>query len=122
MNLSSANSDLVYSTASGRICPSCAKPMPACICRENAGKKIAPGDGIVRVGRETKGRKGKGVTVVTGIPLPLDRLDDLAKQLKKKCGCGGTVKDGTVEIQGDQRDLLVEELTKLGFKVKRVGG
>ena len=77
---------------------------------------------MVRVGRETRGRKGKGVTVVTGVPLAGDALDELASRLKRLCGSGGTVKDGVIEIQGDHRDLLVAELAKHGWTVKRSGG
>jgi translation initiation factor 1 len=76
----------------------------------------------VRVGRETKGRAGKGVTVITGLPLRGDQLEALASQLKRRCGSGGTVKAGTIEIQGDHRDTLVTELTRLGFSAKRSGG
>jgi translation initiation factor 1 len=76
----------------------------------------------VRVGRETKGRKGKGMTIITGVPLDEESLKNLAKQLKKKCGCGGAVKNGVIEIQGDQRDILIEELTNQGYTVKRSGG
>jgi translation initiation factor 1 len=122
MNLARINSDLVYSTVSGRICSACGKPTIGCICREIADKKIIRGDGTVRISRETKGRKGKGVTVITGLPLPVGKLDDLARQLKIKCGCGGTVKNGAIEIQGEHRDLLATELQKLGFKAKRSGG
>ena len=75
----------------------------------------------MRVGRQTKGRKGKGVTVVTGLPLSVSELKALARDLKKKCGSGGTVRDGTIEIQGEHRDNLVEELTQRGFTVKRSG-
>lgn len=75
-----------------------------------------------RVGRETKGRRGKGVTTVFDLPLNGDELSDLAGTLKQKCGTGGTVKDGRIEIQGDQRERIVKELEKMGFKVKRVGG
>jgi translation initiation factor 1 len=84
--------------------------------------KPAHGDGIVRVSRETKGRAGKGVTLVSGVPIVAEALEKLATQLKKRCGTGGTLKDGVIEIQGDHRDTLLTELTKLGFKVKRVGG
>ena len=79
-------------------------------------------DGVVRVGRETKGRKGAGVTVITGIPTHPEGLKQIAKELKQKCGTGGTVKNGVIEIQGDQRDQLVEELTRRGYTVKRSGG
>ena len=81
-----------------------------------------PGPASVRVGRETKGRAGKGVTVITGLPLRAAELETLASQLKRRCGSGGTVKEGTIEIQGDHRDLLVTELTRLGFSAKRSGG
>jgi translation initiation factor 1 len=80
------------------------------------------GDRIVRVGRETKGRKGSGVTVITGIPSHPEGLGKLAKQFKQQCGTGGTVKNSVIEIQGDHRDLLVAELQKLGYTAKRSGG
>ena len=121
-----SNGRLVYSTGAGRLCPECARPLADCRCRRSkpAQPQAAPpkGDGVVRVGRETKGRKGKGVTVVTGLPLAGDALDDLATRLKKRCGSGGTVHEGVVEIQGDHRDTLVAELAKLGYSVKRSGG
>ena len=79
-------------------------------------------DAVVRVGRETQGRGGKGVTVITGLPLSPTALEDLAKQFKKRCGCGGTVRNGVIEIQGDHRDLLLAELLKLGWAAKRSGG
>ncbi len=110
----------VYSTDHGRICPDCDKPVASCICRQK--KAVSPGKGGVRVGRETKGRKGKGVTVISGLPLDLAGLETLAKELKKRCGSGGTVKDGVIEIQGDHRDLLLEELSKRGWPAKRSGG
>ena len=112
---------LVYSTVQGRLCPECGKQVAQCVCR----KKPAPapkGDGTVRVGRETKGRKGAGVTVISGVPVAEEALKALAKELKARSGSGGTVKDGVIEIQGDHRDLLVEELAKRGFKAKRAGG
>jgi translation initiation factor 1 len=111
---------LVYSTEHGRMCPGCGKPAAACSCRRATGAR--PGDGIVRVGRETQGRKGKGVTVVTGLPLAEEALQKLAGELKRKCGSGGTCKDGVIEIQGEHRDALVEYLTAQGFTVKRSGG
>jgi len=111
---------LVYSTSEGRICPGCKNPVDRCTC----GKKTPSpqGDGVVRISRSTKGRKGKGVTLITGIPLTGDELKDLALKLKQRCGAGGTIKDGTVEIQGEHRDLLIAELTKMGYRVKRSGG
>jgi translation initiation factor 1 len=117
---------LVFSTGTGRLCPECARPITDCRCRRSKAAQpvvLAPkGDGIVRVGRETKGRKGKGVTVITGIPLAGDELEALATRLKKRCGSGGTVDGAAIEIQGDHRDLLVEELGKLGYVVRRSGG
>ena len=76
----------------------------------------------VKVGRETAGRRGKGVTTVFDVPLDEDGLRELAATLKQRCGTGGTVKDGRIEIQGDQRERIVAELESLGYKVKRVGG
>jgi translation initiation factor 1 len=76
----------------------------------------------VRVGRETKGRAGKGVTVVTGLPLPHSEIETLASQLKRRCGSGGTVRDGIIEIQGDHRDTIVTELARLGWAAKKSGG
>ncbi|RBW48432.1 translation initiation factor Sui1 [Marinobacter sp. F3R11] len=110
---------LVFSTEQGRMCPECRNPVADCTC----GKaRRSEGDGIVRVGRETKGRKGKGVTLVTGIPMDEKELKAYAKELKAKCGTGGTVKEGVVEIQGDQRDILVPLLEQKGWVVKRSGG
>ena len=80
------------------------------------------GDGVVRVSRQTKGRKGKGVTLISGVPLAGDELKDLAKALKQRCGSGGTIKDGIIEIQGDHRDTLVVELSKKNWIVKKSGG
>jgi len=95
--------------------------MTACACPRSRSTG-RPGDGIVRVGRETRGRKGAGVTVIAGLALPVDELRELAGRLKRLCGAGGTVRDGTLEIQGDHRDAVVRELTRLGWKVKRAGG
>ena len=115
---------IVYSTGVGRRCPECGRALDECRCRRSRpAQPAAPsGDGIVRVGRETQGRKGKGVTVIRGLPLTGDALAELATRLKKRCGSGGTVDAGVIEIQGDHRDLLVEELGKLGYRVRRAGG
>ena len=80
------------------------------------------GDGTVRVSRETKGRKGKGVTLISGVPLGAEALAALTKELKQRCGSGGTVKDGMIEIQGDHRDRLLGELQSRGYRVKMAGG
>ena len=119
-----SNGRLVYSTGPGRLCPECARPVADCRCRRSKpAQAIAPkGDGVVRVGRQTQGRKGKGVTVITGVPLAGAALDELATRLKKRCGSGGTVHEGVIEIQGDHRDALVAELGRLGYTVKRSGG
>ena len=116
---------LVYSTGKGRICPGCGWPADRCVCSHNLKDPAgaAPrGDGVVRVSRQTKGRTGKGVTVVTGVPLAASELAALATELKKKCGSGGSLRDGAIEIQGDHRDLLVELLQARGWTVKRAGG
>lgn len=110
---------LVYSTETGRMCPDCSQPQAECRCAEPA---VPEGDGVVRVRRETKGRGGKTVTSVSGVLLASDELKILAKKLKNRCGCGGSVKDGVIEIQGDKAELLVELLTLEGFRVKRAGG
>jgi len=113
-------SGLVYSSEQGKMCPACGKPVSGCVC---AKQKAAPkGDGIVRIARQTKGRKGKGVSLITGLPLAGEALEKLAKQLKQRCGAGGAVKDGVIEIQGDHREVLAQELGKLGYKVKLAGG
>ena len=93
----------------------------------NAKKKTKnnnpnPGDGKIRVQRLTKGRKGKGISAISGIPLEDTELKALAKKLKIKCGTGGTIKNGIIEIQGDHRDVLIEELKKLGYKAIKSGG
>ncbi|KFK94519.1 MULTISPECIES: stress response translation initiation inhibitor YciH [unclassified Serratia (in: enterobacteria)] len=104
------NSRLVYSTDSGRIKQEEAKP------------QRAKGDGVVRIQRQTSGRKGKGVCLISGIDLDDAALDKLAAELKKKCGCGGAVKDGVIEIQGDKRELLKQLLEAKGMTVKLAGG
>ncbi len=112
-------SNRVYSTEQGRICPECDQPVDECVCDS---ENIPEGDGIVRLKRETKGRKGRGVTLVEGVLVTPTELKALAKELKAKCGTGGTVKDGVIEIQGDHRDLLLPVLEAKGFTVKKAGG
>lgn len=118
------NSNLVYSTETGKICPSCQKPVLKCSCK-NKKSKTQPHikyDGIIRVQREVKGRKGKTVTTVSGFQITDDELKHLAAQLKRRCGTGGSVKDGMIIIQGDHRNTLTTELTNRGFKAKAAGG
>lgn len=116
-------SGLVYSTEKGQLCSGCGEAIADCKCAElDDEARLAALDGVVRIRRETSGRKGKGVTTVSGIPLPENELKNLAKKLKKTCGTGGALKDGIVEIQGDHRDKLKALLEKEGFTVKLVGG
>ncbi len=111
---------VVYSTDQGRLCPNCGKSSAACSCKKM--QSIPEGDGIVLIQRETKGRKGKGVTIVSGLPLTEKDMKVLAKSLKQLCGTGGSVKNGRIEIQGDQRSELQTALQKKGYQVKLSGG
>ncbi len=118
------NSRLVYSTETGRLCEVCQQPVLKCSCKK---KKSRPPtnvktDGIIRVQREVKGRKGKTVTTVSGFQMNADELKNLATQLKRRCGTGGSVKDGVIIIQGDHRDGLLSELKKQGYTAKLSGG
>lgn len=111
---------LVYSTDGGRMCPGCRRPVAQCTCRQ---APAAPaGDGIARVQRETKGRGGKAVTVVRGVPVDAQALARLGQELKAACGTGGTVKDGAIEVQGDHVEKVMAWLQQRGFKAKRAGG
>ena len=116
---SSSNSSLVYSTESGRMCPDCRQPVAECSCK---ARTAILGDGVVRVSRQTKGRGGKCVTIVKGLPLDAIALAALGKQLRTACGSGGTVKDGVIEIQGDHCELVIAALAKHGHQAKRAGG
>jgi translation initiation factor 1 len=111
---------LVYSTDSGRMCPACRAPLANCRCQLAPIKSAT--DGIVRVSRETKGRAGKGVTLVKGLALDEGALTVLGKQLKTACGSGGTVKDGVIEVQGDHCERVMLMLKAQGHVVKRAGG
>jgi len=119
------NSRLVYSTESGRICPLCRNPTAKCTCKNKKVKKkqqVYPNDGVVRIRREVKGRKGKTVTVIFGVPLEDKELKQFAKTLKSRCGTGGNVKDGIIFIQGDHRETFLREIKKQGYTVKLTGG
>jgi translation initiation factor 1 len=110
----------VFTTELGRICPKCRRPIKDCACNK---KTVLPrGDGVVRIQRESKGRKGKTVTLISGVGLAEDGLKQLLGDLKRLCGAGGASKDGIIEIQGDHRDAIFEELKKRGFTVKIAGG
>jgi len=120
MKNKSGSGGLVYSTEAGRMCPVCRRPLAQCVCKSN--QAVPAGDGIVRVLRETKGRGGKAVTVVRGVPVEAAGLVKLGQQLKAACGSGGTVKDGVIEVQGDHCDKVIAMLQGQGFQVKRAGG
>ncbi len=112
------NSRLVYSDEIGTNCPGCGKILKKCRCHPD--KPVT--DGQVRIERQTRGRKGKGVSLISGLPLTDIALKLLAKELKQRCGCGGTVKNGIIEIQTDQRDLLIDLLQQKGYQAKKAGG
>lgn len=118
---SSAGGGLVYSTEVGRTCPDCRQALARCACKARA-RSAPAGDGVVKVSRQTKGRGGKSVTLVTGLALEAEALAALGKQLRTACGCGGTVKDGVIEVQGDHCDKVMETLKKQGYSPKRSGG
>lgn len=110
--------NLVYSTEQGRLCPDCEHPIDDCRC---AAQGVL-GDGNVRIMLETKARKGKGVTVISGLAMTADELKKLGKKLKAQCGTGGSVKDGNIEIQGDNREKVKALLEQDGIKSKLAGG
>ncbi len=112
--------DLVYSSDRGSMCRLCGRTLKSCICRKSP--RAPTGDRVVRVQRESKGRRGKTVTTATGIGLASDALAQLAAELKRRCGSGGSAKDGVIEIQGDHRDTILHELQSRGYTVKRAGG
>jgi len=119
------NSRLVYSTEQGRVCPHCGHAARSCRCNKSRKKQAAPVnpvDGILRMRWEVKGRKGKGVTAISGFGLEPSELKALASRLKRLCATGGAVKEGCIVIQGDHRTTLLDELRRQGFKVKLAGG
>jgi translation initiation factor 1 len=114
---------LVYSTESGRMCPVCRLPVAQCQCRKaQAAAAVPASDGVVRVFFETKGRGGKGVTVIRGLGLDEAALVALGKQLKSACGVGGTAKAGVIELQGEHRERVMALLKAQGRVVKKAGG
>ena len=108
----------VYSTDLGQLCPDCRQPVKSCQCQPPQPES----DGIVRLQRQTKGRNGKPVTLITGVPLSAPELKKLAGELKSKCGVGGSLEGTSILIQGDKRALLKELLEQHGFAVKLAGG
>ncbi|MEZ7831456.1 MAG: stress response translation initiation inhibitor YciH [Gammaproteobacteria bacterium] len=117
------NSRLVYSSESST-CPGCHKPLRKCNCRlvQDKGNPRQIVDPPIRISRESKGRKGKGVTLISGLEMNEADLKSLAKKLKALCGSGGTVKNGVIEVQGDHRDQIKQELDKQFTNVKLSGG
>lgn len=118
---------LVYSTDKGRLCPQCQLAVAQCECKTTGKNKAALSnkgiaDGIVRLHRQTGGRGGKTVTLITGLAIDHAALQQLAKTLKQRCGSGGAIKNGDIEIQGDHREQLKSELEQRGFTVKIAGG
>jgi translation initiation factor 1 len=112
---------LVYSTETGRVpqvCPKC----HAKVCRCPPEQSTAPGPQTARIQRESKGRAGKTVTTVSGLHLKAAELAELGSMLRRRCSTGGTTKDDTIEIQGDQREAVAVILRELGYKIKLVGG
>ena len=122
MRRSRGGEGFVYSSEEGRLCPNCGRPVAECVCAAERRQRRPGAGGPVRVSRQTKGRKGKGVTVVTGLPLSDAELAELGADLKRRCGSGGRVKAGVIEIQGDHRDVIVAELAARGWRAKRAGG
>ena len=122
-----SNDRTVWVSGIGRIryCARCRKPEQECICRQSTQVAERPGmprDGIVRLARDRKGRNGKTVTIVTGLPDDPVVRDELGRSLRKLCGAGGTTRNGVVEIQGDHVERLYVHLVGLGYQVKRSGG
>jgi translation initiation factor 1 len=120
MALNNKGGGLVYSSEHGKMCPGCRQPVAKCTCK--SARAVSKSDGVVRVRLETKGRKGKGVTVVMGVPLGDAELEVLGKELKQRCGSGGTVKYCVIEFQGDHRTVVMDALRGKGWTVKAAGG
>jgi translation initiation factor 1 len=107
---------LVYSTQHGQMCPRCRRSASECTCPRDTTPPA--GDGTVRIWLDTKGRRGRGVTVISGVPLPATELSALGSKLKRLCGSGGTTKDGVIEVQGDHRERLAREMAGSGWKIR----
>ena len=118
MKSKSPQGGLVYSTEVGRMCPQCRQALASCRCSAASARPAA--DGVLRVSLETKGRAGKGVTVLRGLALDDAAIAALGKQLRTSCGSGGTVKDGVIEVQGDHRERITQALLSMGHAAKQV--
>ena len=117
---SQLSSRLVYSTAGGRVCPKCGWPIANCQCskKRSAGKAVVPDRPVAKLRMEKKGRGGKTVTVIFGLPNNEEFLKNLCAELKKSCGCGGATTEDGVELQGELRDRVRAHLEQKGFAVK----
>ena len=119
------NNRLIYSTDKGRVCPECERPVAECRCKRKKVDTRSPrysDNSEVRIQREVKGRRGKTVTVVLGLPMNEDELRDCSKSLKRLCGTGGSVKEGNIVIQGDHREILLQAMKNRGYEAKISGG
>lgn len=123
MASSDSNNPIVYSTEHGRMCPKCGYPLSKCVCKKSTvGAQKSKQDGVVRLFVDRKGRGGKTVTIIGGLPFSDEEIKKVAKMLKQQCGSGGSIKDRKIEIQGDVRDLILPILQKMGLAVKKAGG
>ena len=122
MRLNRDENRTVYSTDQGKICPNCGKPVQKCDCKKKTAYLPMKRDGIIRLRIERKGRGGKSVTLVEGLPVDVDLLKVIIKDLKHLCGAGGSIKKGIIEIQGDVRDTAMKLLEEKGYVVKKAGG
>jgi translation initiation factor 1 len=113
--------NVVYSTEKGRICPDCGAPTQSCNCKDLQDQKVL-GSGKVRVRREVKGRGGKAVTVITGLPMNKNSLTHCCREMKRKLGVGGSLKGENIEIQGDHVTRILNHLKGLGIDAKKGGG
>ena len=121
------NERVVWVTGAGQVsyCSKCGQPEGECRCREERPKGASsfdPRDGFVRLALDRKQRRGKSVTIISGLPADLAQLTALAQEFRKLCGAGGALKEGNIELQGDHRDKVEARLLALGYKIKRVGG
>ncbi|MFT3906083.1 MAG: stress response translation initiation inhibitor YciH [Steroidobacteraceae bacterium] len=116
-----SGANIVYTTGLGEICTGCRRPVAQCACKQASGAP-ARAPQAVRVARSTQGRGGKVVTVITGLGLPEAQMEKLARELKQRCGSGGALREGVIEVQGEHRDTIVAELVKRGYPAKRAGG
>lgn len=112
---------LVYSSDQPLLCPLCKRKRNKCKCEPEQSDRVVE-DSVIRVRREIKGRGGKVVTVITGLPLTQNEMKELLSHFKQLAGCGGTTKNACLELQGDRVSLVIEELARRGFAAKRSGG